>query len=64
MTDVIGTIKMKSPGGKDSSISVSTKGNDVDIHFMRSSQGELLVMLKKSQARELGGLLLEAAKTL
>lgn len=57
----IGTIKMKTPGGKDSSIHVSLNASgNVDIVFMRTSEGELLTMLPHYAAKRLSELLAAA----
>ena len=62
MTD-IGTIRMRSPGGKRTAIAVSvTDTGVVDIHFSRTSEGEALMRLPLYAAKGLGDLLLKATK--
>lgn len=57
----IGEIKMRSPSGAKSTIAVDrTDKGGVTIRFSRSSEGEALMMLNASTARELGDLLIAA----
>lgn len=61
MTKEIGKINMTNPAGYKTSISV-TRRNDgnVDLHFSRSSQGEVLVRLPPFAAKRLGKMLDQA----
>lgn len=61
----IGTIKMQTPGGKPSAITISlTETGAVDMHFSRSSEGEVSIRLPKFAAQQLGDLLVRAAAAL
>jgi hypothetical protein len=58
----IGTVRMRMPDGKKSSITVSVTDNGaVDLHFSRTSEGEALMRLPKFAAQQLGELLIKAA---
>jgi hypothetical protein len=46
-------IKMRSPSGGKSSISVESSGEGVSIRFSRSSDGEVMVMLPRYAAEQL-----------
>jgi hypothetical protein len=61
----IGTIRMRSPGGKPTCITVATSAKGgVDIHFTRTSEGEALVSLPSQIAKQLGDLLAKASASL
>ena len=63
MTD-IGTIRMRSPAGRSSAITVSRRDDgSVDLHFSRTSEGEALMRLPTFAAKRLGDLLLQATVT-
>lgn len=62
MTD-IGHIKMRTPGGKPSVITVSTNDKGVGIHLTRSAEGEALILLPQYAAKELADLLAKATAT-
>jgi len=58
----IGEIKMRTPNGSRSTISVDRDGKgNVGVIFSRSSEGEALMMLNQQTARQLGELLLKAS---
>jgi hypothetical protein len=58
----VGTIKMRMPGGRQSSITVShAPTGAIDIHFERTSEGEALMRLPVYAAKQLGELLMKAA---
>lgn len=57
----VGTIEMRMPSGRKSSINVSVLNNGtVDIVVQRSSEGEALIRLPRDTARELSHLLAKA----
>jgi hypothetical protein len=57
----IGTIKMTSPKGRPSRISVARfDAKTVDIIVSRSSEGEALIRLPVDIARQLSGMLTDA----
>lgn len=59
----IGTIKMRSPAGYKSAITVSVNARGaIDIHFSRTSEGEALMSLPLFAAKELAGLLAKATE--
>lgn len=58
----IGKIKLRNPAGYKTSISVDRRDDGkVDLHFSRTSQGEVLMILPPSIAKQLGKLLTQAA---
>lgn len=60
----IGTINLRNPAGYKTAISVSRRdGGQVDLHFSRAAEGEVLIILPPSIAKQLSGLLAEAALT-
>ena len=64
MTD-IGTVRMRMPNGRRSSITVSVApSGSIDIHFERTSEGEALMRLPVYAARQLGDLLTKASFTM
>lgn len=59
----IGQIKMRTPGGQPSRITVTLRDNGtVDIHLTRSEEGEALFVLPQYAAKRLGELLTAAVK--
>jgi hypothetical protein len=58
----IGTIKLKSPSGHKTAITVAigSRGS-IDIHFSRTSEGEALIRLPAFTAKQLSELLAKAA---
>jgi len=59
----IGQIKMRTPEGKPSRITVSLRDNGTtDIHLSRSEEGEALLTLPGYAAERLGDLLTAATK--
>jgi hypothetical protein len=62
MSTDIGTIKMRSPVGYKTSITVSRhESGSVDIHFSRTSEGEALMRLPAYAAKQLSNLLAKAS---
>src|SRR5688572_17845458 len=58
----IGAINLRNPAGYKTKISVSRHGDGkVDLHFSRTSEGEVLVILPPSIAHQLSELLSRAA---
>jgi hypothetical protein len=59
----VGKIKMRTPQGKPSVITVSkNKDGRIDIHLTRSDEGEALFMLPMYAAKQLGELLAKATE--
>jgi hypothetical protein len=63
MMSEVGKIRLRTPQGKPSVITVS-KNTDggIDIHLTRSEEGEALFMLPKYAAKRLGELLAKATE--
>lgn len=59
----IGQVKMRTPQGKPSRITVTLRNDGcVDIHLTRSEEGEAVLMLPGYAAERLGELLIAATK--
>lgn len=57
----IGQVRMRSPDGKPSRITVAKRDNGVvNVHLSRSAEGEMLIVLPPYAAKELGELLTKA----
>lgn len=65
MVTDIGTVKMRTPSGGKSAITVSRRDDgSVDIHFSRTSEGEALMRLPPFAASQLAELLRRASDPL